>query len=235
MSGPDPRDPTCHARQKTHLTAQLDSAWRPLRIGIADDYFARGGKPEAFAAVTLVADALDAKRRVRLPEAERARAAAYIITMIEGAALHVERLRTRSADFDPEVRHRLLAGAMLPSHWFVQAQKFRRFFQAAVVGLFRDVDIILAPATPVTAPLAAAKTFELDGVELPVRPHLGLFTQPISFIGLPVVCVPTWPSTLPIGVQIIAAPGCEHLALAAAQRLELDGVCRAPVAAWGRA
>jgi len=230
MSGPDPRDPACRAPAKANLAQHLDRPVPALRIGIADDYFARGGKPEAFAGVAMVADALGATQRVRLPEAERARAAAYVITMIEGAALHIGRLRARPMDFDPEVRDRLMAGAMLPGHWLIQAQKFRRFFQTAVIALFRDVDIILAPATPVVAPLAAARTFELDGVELPVRPHMGLFTQPISFIGLPVVCVLTWQSALPIGVQVIAAPGREQLALAVAHRLERDGVCRAPVA-----
>jgi aspartyl-tRNA(Asn)/glutamyl-tRNA(Gln) amidotransferase subunit A len=228
MSGGDERDPVCPATGKTNTAARLGETVDAQRIGIADDYFARGGESEA--AVATVAKALGAQRRVRLPEAQRARAAAYIITMIEGASLHVARLRAQHRDFDPDVRDRLIAGAMLPGHWLVQAQKFRRWFQQEVLHLFHDVDIILAPATPVTAPFADQKTFALDGIELPVRPNLGIFTQPISFIGLPVVCVPTWNGALPLGVQIIAAPGCEHLALAMAHRLENDGVCRAPVA-----
>ena len=56
--------------------------------------------------------------------------------------------------------------------------------------LFDDVDAILAPATPCTAPAIGQQTFVLDGVELPVRPIIGIYTQPISFIGLPVVAVP---------------------------------------------
>jgi aspartyl-tRNA(Asn)/glutamyl-tRNA(Gln) amidotransferase subunit A len=65
-----------------------------------------------------------------------------------------------------------------------------------------------------------------------VRAHLGLFTQPISFIGLPVVVAPVWTEgeRLPIGVQIIAAPWREDLALRVARALEQDGVVRAPVA-----
>ena len=55
--------------------------------------------------------------------------------------------------------------------------------------------------------LIGQKTFFLGGVELPVRPNLGLFTQPISFIGLPVVAVPVpIPGAMPVGVQIITAP-----------------------------
>ncbi len=72
----------------------------------------------------------------------------------------------------------------------------------------------------------------LDGRERLVRPNIGLFTQPISFIGLPVVTAPVWTDSqkLPIGVQIIAAPWREDLALSVAWALERDGVVRAPVA-----
>jgi aspartyl-tRNA(Asn)/glutamyl-tRNA(Gln) amidotransferase subunit A len=179
-----------------------------------------------------VARALKADRTVELADAEQARSAAYLITMVEGAALHLERLRTRLQDFDPDVGDRLVAGAMLPGAWVAQAQKFRRRFRAEMLALFRDVDILLAPATPCRAPRLGQRTFVLDGREMLVRPNLGLFTQPISFIGLPVVAAPVWTEgeRLPIGVQIIAAPWREDLALRVASALERDGVVRAPVA-----
>jgi aspartyl-tRNA(Asn)/glutamyl-tRNA(Gln) amidotransferase subunit A len=113
----------------------------------------------------------------------------------------------------------------------VKAQKFRRWYQAGVMKLFQETDLILAPATPTSAPLVDQKTFVLDGQTLPVRPNLGIFTQPISFIGLPVVTVPVWPAQgMPIGVQIIAAPGKEGLALRAAHWLECRGIVQAKVA-----
>jgi 1-carboxybiuret hydrolase len=56
-------------------------------------------------------------------------------------------------------------------------------------------------------PLLGQRTMMLNGREVPLRPNIGIYTQPISFIGLPVVAVPVPTSTsLPIGVQIIAAP-----------------------------
>ena len=67
----------------------------------------------------------------------------------------------------------------------------------------------------------------LGDVELPVRANLGLYTQPISFIGLPVVAVPVPLSPLPIGVQIIAAPWREDVALRIAHALETQGVAAA--------
>jgi aspartyl-tRNA(Asn)/glutamyl-tRNA(Gln) amidotransferase subunit A len=166
---------------------------------------------------------------IELPEAARARAAAYVITTAEGATLHLERLRTRAADFDPDVRDRLIAGALVPAPFVQQAQKFRRWYRDEVLKLFEDVDAILAPATPCTAPLIGQKTLRLDGAEVPLRPNIGLYTQPISFIGLPVVAVPVvLGDAMPIGVQIIAAPWREDVALRLAHDLEMRGVVQAP-------
>ena len=137
-----------------------------------------------------VAKALGATKTVVIPQAAAARSAAYVITAIEGGQLHLPRLRTRPQDFDPDTRERFMAGALLPGAWYVKAQRFRRHYRAQVQKLFEEVDIILAPATPCTAPKLGQVMMKLGGVELPVRANLGLFTQPISFIGLPVVVAP---------------------------------------------
>ena len=233
MLGRDEADPAQADVPAEPAAASLEEEIADLRIARLGGYFARTGEPCAFEAVDRVAAALNVERTVELADAERARAAAYLITMVEGAALHLERLQTRAVDFDPEVRDRLIAGAMLPGAWAVQAQKFRRLFRAQALALFRDVDILIAPATPCRAPALGQTTFVLDGKEMLVRPNLGLFTQPISFIGLPVAAVPVWTpgETLPIGVQIIAPPWREDLALRVARVLERDGVVAAPVAA----
>ena len=75
----------------------------------------------------------------------------------------------------------------------------------------------------------------LDGAEVPLRPNIGIFTQPISFIGLPVVAVPVPLAPLPIGVQIIAAPWREDVALRIAHALEKSKVVAgAPASRVGR-
>ncbi len=233
MQGRDRADPAQSSSPREPTFDGLDRSLKGLRIARLGGYFAASGLPEAFEAVDRVAGALGATRVVELPEAARARAAAYVITMIEGAALHIDRLRERAQDYDPDVRDRLIAGAMLPGVWAVKAQKFRQWFSARARELFRDVDILIAPATPCRAPKIGQKTIVLDGQEMLIRPHLGLYTQPISFIGLPVVAVPVWTSgvTLPIGVQIIAPPWREDLALWVARALERDGVVSAPIGA----
>jgi AtzE family amidohydrolase len=227
MQGPDPEDPVCTDRAPEPVSPLLSRGADGLRIAVAGGYFRNGAFAEAIEAVNRAAKTLSVKQEIELPEAQRARAAAFVITATEGAALHLDRLRKRAKDFDPAVRDRLIAGTMLPSVLVNKAQKFRRWYRAQVLDLFKSVDVIIAPATPCTAPSIGQQTFMLDGVELPVRPNLGIFTQPISFIGLPVVAAPIPLKPMPIGVQIIAAPWREDLALRVAAELEKNGVAAA--------
>ncbi len=226
MQGPDEEDPMCADRPSVPVLPGLEQGIAGLRIARAGGYFRTNLMPESAAAVEKVAAALGVAREVELPEAARARAAAFLITTTEAAALHLERLRARAGDFDPDVRDRLIAGAMVPAAMVGRAQKFRRWYRDAVLRLFGEVDAILAPATPSSAPLLGQKTFVLDGVELPVRANLGIFTQPISFIGLPVVAVPV-AGALPVAVQVITAPWREDVALRIARHLEATGVALA--------
>ena len=228
MQGPDPDDAACTTRAVEPVTAHVARDIGGLRIAIAGGYFQSNVTAEAEQAVARVASALGVTRIVEIPEAARARAAAYVITTSEGASLHLDRLRTRPDDFDPAVRDRLLAGAMIPAPLVDRAQKFRRWYRARVLELFGSIDVIIAPATPYVAPKLGQTTSMLDGVALPVRANIGIHTQPISFIGLPVVAVPVPLEPMPIGVQIIAAPWREDIALRVAHTLERRGAVFAP-------
>jgi 1-carboxybiuret hydrolase len=226
MLGYDGDDPGCAERNAESVTPVLDRSLDGLRVAVAGGYFkCRAAEPVY--AIDRIAAALGANRDIELTEAERARSAAYIITASEAASLHLPRLRARAKDFDPATRDRLIAGAMLPASLVTKAQKFRRWYQQEVLKLFTEVDAILAPASPCPAPLIGQQTFKLGDLELPVRANLGIYTQPISFIGLPVVVAPVPMSPLPIGVQIIAAPWREDVALRIAHALETQGVAAA--------
>ena len=227
MQGFDADDPACADRASEPVVRALERGSQGLRVAVAGGYF-KCKNAEACYAIDRVAAALGANRDIEIAEAERARSAAFIITASEAASLHLSRLRTRARDFDSAVRDRLLAGAMVPASLVVKAQKFRRWYREQVLQLFKEVDAILAPATPCTAPLIGQKTFMHGDAELPVRANLGLYTQPISFIGLPVVAVPVPLEPLPIAVQIVAAPWREDVALRLAHALELQGVVAAP-------
>jgi aspartyl-tRNA(Asn)/glutamyl-tRNA(Gln) amidotransferase subunit A len=228
MQGPEGGDAACTTRAVEPVTPLIAEDIGDLRIALAGGYFQTNVFPEAVEAVSRVARALDVTRTIEIPEAARARAAAYVITTTEGASLHLDRLRRQPDDFDPAVRDRLIAGAMVPAPLVDRAQKFRRWYRGEMLKIFETVDVLIAPATPCIAPKLGQTTFVLDGVELPVRANIGIHTQPISFIGLPVVAVPVPLEPMPIGVQIIAAPWREDVALRVAHALERIGVVAAP-------
>jgi AtzE family amidohydrolase len=233
LQGPDPRDAACSARPSEFAADTLQDGIGPLRIGIATGYFENNCTPHVQSAVAAVAAELNTTRRIEISDmaCARARTAAYLITMAEGGQFHLPRLKQRAGDFDPGTRDRFLAGALLPADWYLQAQKYRVWWREQLRAVFRDVDILLAPATPVAATLLGQEKMSIRGVEMLVRPHLGIFTQPISFVGLPVVAAPVHGvGALPIGVQLIAAPWHEADLLRVARVLEISGVCAAPVA-----
>ncbi len=229
IQGPDPRDPVCATRPAAPCAGELGRGIGGLRIAVAGGHFARLADDAALAAVARVAGALGARAEVTLPEAHRARAAAQVITACEGGAYHLERLRTRAADFDPMIRDRLLAAALLPAAAYAGAQRFRAWFRARVAEVFREVDVMLAPTTPWPAPpIGAPMLTRIGDVEVFTRGHLGVFTQPLSFVGLPVISVPiVLPGALPLGVQLVAAPFNEAALFRVASRLEAEGVVAA--------
>jgi Asp-tRNA(Asn)/Glu-tRNA(Gln) amidotransferase A subunit family amidase len=157
---------------------------------------------------------------------------ASVITSSEGAHGHLEDLKRRAKDFDPLTRDRFRAGALIPASLYLQAQRFRAWFRERVREAFREADVILAPTTPFPAPrIGAPPTTTVAGVEVVTRAHLGVFTQPLSFVGLPVISVPiAGADPLPLGVQLVAAPFMEASLFRVAARLEHDGLVAAPIA-----
>ena len=226
MQGADALDPACHALAADPVMGSLQDGVRGLRIGVLRGYFHDHAGPAARASLQQAAQLLGVADEVVWPDAALGRCAAFITTASEGGSLHLADLRTRLADFEPLSVDRFVAGALQPADWYIRAQRFRRVYQERVNALFRDWDVLLAPATPVCAPAIGTQWLDVQGVRHPCRPAMGLLTQPISFAGCPVVVAPMWPDGahgLPIGVQIITAPWREDLALRAAMVLQHTG------------
>lgn len=227
LQGPDPLDPGCHALAVQPVMDQLELGIDGLRIGLLGGYFMENAAPEAREAVHTAARAFNVVELVEWPAPAQARAAAFITSASEGGTLHLDDLRRRADDFEPLSVDRFIAGALQPAAWYVRAQRFRRVYRDQVNALFKDWDLLLAPATPVCAPMIGTEWLEINGQRHASRPAVGLLTQPISFAGCPVVAAPLWPAAgngLPLGVQIIAAPWREDLALRAARALERAGI-----------
>jgi len=140
--------------------------------------------------------------------------------------LHLAALAEDALSYDPATRDRLLAGAALPEELYRDALAFRTVFGAAIQAAFRNHDVLIAPATYGPAPRIADPFITIAGKPQPARANLGLYTQPISFLGLPVVTAPLAVDGLPMGVQLIASKGRDAELLAYAAMLEAQGLTR---------
>ena len=231
MQGPDPQDPACAQRAIEPTVASL-APLGGIRIGILGGWFNEWADPAARRAVQLAAAALGATQWTEMKSAEVARAAAYVITAAEGGALHRPRLLTQYQEFGPSSRARLAAGSLIPAAWVVQAQRVRLHAYREALDLFGHFDLLIAAAAPAVAPRIGQETLLINGRSIATKAGLGVLTQPISCIGLPVCTVPVWPEegdtaaerALPVGVQLIGAPWREDLCLAAARTLEQAGI-----------
>lgn len=229
MQGPDPRDPFCRQRPVEPTLPTLDMPNGRLRIGSLGGWFREGATADVLKSTDTVLSALGAHRTVSLTGVAEARAAAFCLTAAAGAALHRDNLRTRPQDFDPATRDRLFAGTLLPESVIRRARLIRQSFRDHIRALFETFDILIAPVAPCSAPRLDQTTFDFGGRTLLLRPNIGLYTQPLSFIGLPIVTVPVeGDGALPAGVQIIAAPWREETALRVAAKLEREGVVGSP-------
>jgi len=198
----------------------LTLAQGEIRIARLGGRFRENADPAQLAAIDAIAP--DAPL-LELPDIARARSAAFLITAYEGGHLHRATLAASALTYDPAVRDRLIAGALLPEELYAKAKAFRADFLSRLNTLIADFDVLLAPATPCTAPLIEDPRILIDGALSPARADLGIHTQPITFTALPALAVPLRrPGMLPLGLQLIGKPGGEGALLALAQRLESD-------------
>lgn len=229
LQGPDPRDPACTPRAADPALPGLEAPLGRLRVGMLGGFFASLLADEAQGAVEHVARGLAGLGIEVAPAvlegAEEARSAAFCLTAMEGASLHAADLRARPLEFDPAVRDRMLAGLLMPADLLLAARRVRRIVADRARALFARFDLLIAPATPCSAPLIGVAEVEIAGRQVPARANLGMYTQPISFIGLPALAVPALaPTPLPIGVQIIGPAWAESRLLAIAHHLHQSGI-----------
>ncbi len=196
-----------------------------LRIARLGGWFQRNLDPELDAGIGALLTACNSTTHIQLPEAERARAAAFVLTAAEGGHRHRTALATHGDQFDPATRDRLFAGLQLPASAVADAQRFAQWFRAAMQQLWDNVDVLIAPAVPCVAPRIDQDTIVIDGLPVSARANLGIFTQPLGLAGCPVLAAPLpRPGRLPLGVQLIAAPGREDRLFALAAQLDRDGL-----------
>ena len=199
------------------------------KVGLLSGWFQSSGQKLALDAARTISEALGSTGEVEFPTTKSARSAAFILTASEGGHRHIENLRTRPLEFDPATRDRLIAGALLPEKVVRDAETVAEVYIDQMTEKLSDFDILVAPSTPSTAPDISAGLIEIDGKMVSARANLGLYAQPLSLAGVPILSVPLKrpPGALPIGVQLVAARGRENLLFDTAEKLVSMGIVEA--------
>lgn len=198
---------------------------RSFKVARLDGWFRANCFEETLAGVDAISAVFGDAPLIDLSLAGAARSAGFLITAKLGGLLHLEDLKTRAMAYDPAVRDRLIAGVALSDSKVADADHIAQRFNRQLEDALEQYDILIAPTTPTPAPKISDGLIEIDGKMVSARANLGLYTQPVSLSGLPILSVPLKrPGKLPLGVQLIAGHGKEADLFSAADALVKAGL-----------
>jgi len=209
MSGYDPRDPSTSVLPVPDYTAALTGQVKGLRIGLLRRVFLESaGTPQrqAVEAAVKTLETLGASvREVELPQMKYAAGAAAAVISAESYAYHEPWLKSRIAEYGPDVRERLLVGAFVSGADYLRGQRVRHLIRDEVDQVLGGLDVLIAPTLPIAAVPVGTREVEIDGRPYPVRPTLVRYTRPFNASGHPAASVPCGFTLdgLPIGMQVI--------------------------------
>jgi len=196
-----------------------------IRVGLPENFYFETVAPEVKDAVQ------EAARRaeetgvrvmpVRVPDINALNTVGLVMLLAEAAAVHQVHL-PRRGDFGTDVLALLDQGSLVPATDYVNAQRQRKLFLGQFHALFRGIDCLFTPTTPITAPRIGQTEIVLDGTPFDTRMLTTRFVRGFNVLGFPALSIPCGASRegLPIGLQIIARPFEENLLLALGEALE---------------
>ncbi|MEE9275566.1 MAG: amidase, partial [bacterium] len=214
MAGPDPADPATGREPPPDFRASLGEGVRGLTLGIPVNHFWPGMDAEVEGlvreAVSVLEDLGARLAEVEVPWAGLDRAAYAAIVGAESAEHHRAFLRERREEYASPGADFFEQGLFVPGWRYLQAQRARTLFIRQAAALFREVDAVLTPASPIVPPTI---TDCLDGMK--TWAPISHCTTPFSPIGCPVLQVPCGftKANLPAGLQIAGPWGEEALVL----------------------
>lgn len=219
MAGYDALDPASVRRPAEDYTPPADGRLDGVRIGLPSNfYFDRVDQQVDNGVHFMACTAQDLGAtlvEVRVPDGEQLNAIAQISLLAEAAAVHEPYLRKQRANYGEDVRALLDMGRLIPATDYLQAQRLRRRFAGVYANLFKQVDCLFVPCTPMAAPLIGQDQVQLGGVAEDVRLATTRLVRGVNALGLPALAMPAGPraETLPLGLQIIGPAWSEALLL----------------------
>jgi aspartyl-tRNA(Asn)/glutamyl-tRNA(Gln) amidotransferase subunit A len=198
---------------------------RGMRIGVPENFFVEQIAPEvmlAFRAAVQTAAALGAHViEMRLPDAGALNIVGRVTQLSEVSAL-LARYLDRPNDFGPDVLALVEQGRLIPAIDYLNAQRVRTVLARDFSKIWKNLDCLMTPATPMTAPKIGEMSVNFGSFIEDVRSAATRLTRPFNVLGWPALALPCGFSTagLPIGLQLVAPPQQEDTLLQAGAALE---------------
>jgi len=225
----DPQDLGSHKFPPVFYPSAIEEKTSALRLGKPGEYWS-GVNPEIEHAANQALTALSSLTS-GCQEVELSAESDYTIVRCESYTYHQKYLPARTGDYDPETLRRISSGAEITAPQYVERYRELLRSRREILQLFEKVDMLVTPTCPLLPPSFAeieAAPQELRSKELVLLRN----TRPINVFGLPAISLPCGfsRSGLPIGLQIIGAPGSEGavLALSHAYQQQTDWHKRRP-------
>lgn len=225
LAGRDERDETSSHAAVDSYVPEAGVSIRGLRVGVPENFYFDQVDPEVASSVRrmvqLAAGLGASVSVVKVPDIAALNAVGRVILMSEASAVF-ERYGNRREEFGADVRTLFDQGALLAATDYVNAQRLRRQFRDAFLGLFGGIDVLVTPTTPTVAKRIGETTIRVGGVEEDFRLATTRMVRGINVLGFPAVSIPCGfgEAEMPIGLQLIARPFAERVLLQAAAALE---------------
>jgi hypothetical protein len=245
IAGHDTKDSTSMKREDLQFSKELTGDIKGMKFGVPEEYLAEGLDPEVKASFMGVLDTLkELGAEVEffsIKTMEYMIPAYYIIASAEASSnlerfdgvkygfraaeyegLHDMYKKTRTAGFGEEVKRRIMLGSFVLSSGYYDAYYLKALRTKALIKkefdqAFGKYDVLLAPASPFTAPKIG------ESLKDPLAMYLGdIYTVAVNLCGLPGITVPCGKDSkgLPIGIQMIGDCFMEKKILRAAHAYE---------------
>ncbi len=210
LAGHDRRDDSS-SREAVGDYLAGEASLRHLRIGLPENFYFERVQPEIVEAVQRLARKAEEAganvKPVRVPDMLAVNTVGRVILMVEASATMTPYVKHREM-FGADVLTLLDQGRLLPGVDYVQAQRLRRVYQHEFSQLWNEVDIVLTPASPNTAPPIGATEVEIGGVREDVRFAATRLVRGINVLGLPALAMPCGRDAagMPMSAQLIGKP-----------------------------
>ena len=218
MAGHDYHDKNSSKVETEDYTKDLNRGIFGLRIGIIKDYCTQHNQPDVEVrydeAIQKFKEMGAVVREVELPDLDLLISAQTVVDAVEPAAYHLDWMRNQPEDYGEDVRLELEMSMMFGGTQYVQSLAYRSLLKSAIEDVFKDVDVIVTPTLPYTAPEIGKPVIDLPGgFSQDALAAIWHYTAIASITGKPALSVPAGfdSAGLPVGITIMGDSFAESL------------------------